>query len=152
ADPSELSRPGHALEQEEQEHRIQRALSRLSPEHRAVLILKDMEGQKYETMAEMLQVPIGTVRSRLHRARLELRELLEKDEGAGKAQGQSPMLRARHRELLPAYVDGELSNRQRRQFLRLLHRSPEARVLLRQMQRDAKALRDLPRPRLPGDL
>jgi RNA polymerase sigma-70 factor (ECF subfamily) len=80
-DPSELSRPGHALEQQEQERRIQRALSRLSPEHRAVLILKDMEGQKYEAMAEVLQVPIGTIRSRLHRARLELRELLEKDEG-----------------------------------------------------------------------
>jgi RNA polymerase sigma-70 factor, ECF subfamily len=80
-DPSELSRPGHALEQEEQERRIQRALSRLSPEHRAVLILKDMEGQKYEAMAEILRVPLGTIRSRLHRARLELRELLEKDEG-----------------------------------------------------------------------
>jgi RNA polymerase sigma-70 factor (ECF subfamily) len=79
-DPSEQSRPGHALEQAEQEQRVQRALQKLSPEHRAVLILKDMEGQKYETMAEVLQVPIGTIRSRLHRARLELRELLEKDE------------------------------------------------------------------------
>ncbi len=79
-DPSELSRPGHALEQAEQERRIHAALSRLSPEHRAVLVMKDMEGQKYETMAEVLQVPIGTIRSRLHRARLELRELLEKDE------------------------------------------------------------------------
>jgi RNA polymerase sigma-70 factor, ECF subfamily len=80
-DPSELSRPGHALEQAEQERRIQQALSRLSPEHRAVLVMKDMEGQKYEMIAEVLEVPIGTVRSRLHRARLELRELLEKDEG-----------------------------------------------------------------------
>jgi RNA polymerase sigma-70 factor, ECF subfamily len=79
-DPSELSRPGHALERAEQERRIQQALSRLSPEHRAVLVMKDMEGQKYELIAEILQVPIGTVRSRLHRARLELRELLEKDE------------------------------------------------------------------------
>jgi RNA polymerase sigma-70 factor (ECF subfamily) len=79
-DPSELSRPGHALEQAEQEQRIHRALGRLSPEHRAVLVLKDMEGQKYETMAEVLQVPIGTIRSRLHRARLELRELLERTE------------------------------------------------------------------------
>jgi RNA polymerase sigma-70 factor (ECF subfamily) len=78
-DPSDLSRPGHALEQAEQDTRIRRALSRLSPEHRAVLVMKDMEGQKYETMAEVLQVPIGTIRSRLHRARLELRELLEKD-------------------------------------------------------------------------
>ena len=79
-DPSEQSRPGHALERAEQERRIQQALSRLSPEHRAVLVMKDMEGQKYETMAEILQVPIGTIRSRLHRARLELRELLEQSE------------------------------------------------------------------------
>ena len=77
-DPSDLSRPGHALEQSEQEQRIQRALARLSPEHRAVLVLKDMEGQKYEDMAEALGVPIGTIRSRLHRARLELREVLER--------------------------------------------------------------------------
>jgi RNA polymerase sigma-70 factor (ECF subfamily) len=79
-DPSVLSRPGHALEQAEQERRVWLALARLSPEHRAVLVMKDMEGQKYEAMAEVLQVPIGTIRSRLHRARLELRELLERDE------------------------------------------------------------------------
>jgi len=79
-DPSDLSRPGHAMEQAEQERRVRQALARLSPEHRAVLIMKDMEGQKYEMMAEVLGVPIGTIRSRRHRARLELRELLEKDE------------------------------------------------------------------------
>jgi RNA polymerase sigma-70 factor (ECF subfamily) len=81
-DPSDVSRPGHALEQAEQGRRVHEALARLSPEHRAVLVLKDMEGQKYETMADILQVPIGTIRSRLHRARLELRELLEKSEPA----------------------------------------------------------------------
>jgi len=79
-DESDSVRPGHALEQAEQERRIRKALNQLSPEHRAVLILKDMEGQKYEVMAEILEVPIGTIRSRLHRARTELRELLEKDE------------------------------------------------------------------------
>jgi RNA polymerase sigma-70 factor, ECF subfamily len=79
-DPSVLNRPGHALEQAEQERRIHQALNQLSPEHRAVLVMKDMEGQKYETMAEVLGVPIGTIRSRLHRARLELRELLEQNE------------------------------------------------------------------------
>ncbi len=79
-DPSELTRPDYNLEQQEQQRRIQRALARLSPEHRAVLVMKDMEGQKYETMAELLGVPIGTIRSRLHRARLELRELLEREE------------------------------------------------------------------------
>jgi RNA polymerase sigma-70 factor (ECF subfamily) len=83
ADPSEDSRPERALEQAELGQRVRDALGRLSPEHRAVLILKDMEGQKYEAMAEILQVPIGTIRSRLHRARLELRELLEKSEREG---------------------------------------------------------------------
>jgi RNA polymerase sigma-70 factor, ECF subfamily len=78
-DHSEMSRPDYALEMAEQERRIQHALNRLSVEHRAVLILKDMEGQKYESMAEILQVPIGTIRSRLHRARLELRELLDEN-------------------------------------------------------------------------
>jgi RNA polymerase sigma-70 factor (ECF subfamily) len=79
-DTSAFSRPGQSLEKADEERRIQTALNRLSPEHRAVLILKDMEDQKYEDMAEILQVPIGTIRSRLHRARLELRELLEKNE------------------------------------------------------------------------
>jgi RNA polymerase sigma-70 factor (ECF subfamily) len=83
-DVSEYSQPEHALEKAEEERRIQLALGRLSPEHRAVLIMKDMEGQKYETMAEVLQVPIGTIRSRLHRARLELRELLQQEEERGR--------------------------------------------------------------------
>jgi RNA polymerase sigma-70 factor (ECF subfamily) len=82
ADLSAGSAPGYALEQAEQGRRVHEALARLSPEHRAVLVMKDMEGQKYETMADILQVPIGTIRSRLHRARLELRELLERSEPA----------------------------------------------------------------------
>jgi RNA polymerase sigma-70 factor (ECF subfamily) len=56
---------------------LHRALGRLSQEHRLVLVLKDIEGMSYEEMAEVLEVPIGTVRSRLHRARLELKEVLE---------------------------------------------------------------------------
>jgi RNA polymerase sigma-70 factor (ECF subfamily) len=79
-DTSDAGRPGEALERAEEERRVQRALNRLSPEHREVLILKDLEGEKYEAMAERLGVPIGTIRSRLHRARSELRELLEQEE------------------------------------------------------------------------
>lgn len=79
-DPSEESRPGFALEQAEQGQRIQHALARLSTEHRAVLVMKDMEGMKYEDIARILDVPIGTIRSRLHRARLELRDVLGPDE------------------------------------------------------------------------
>ena len=75
-DSAESSRPGHAIEMAEEERMVHVALSKLSAEHRAVLVMKDMEGMKYEEMAEILEVPIGTIRSRLHRARLELREIL----------------------------------------------------------------------------
>ena len=68
------------MERAEEERRVQEALNRLSPEHRAVLILKEMEGQKYEQIADILQVPIGTIRSRLHRARLELRGIVQREE------------------------------------------------------------------------
>src|SRR5207253_6999031 len=71
-DPSEANRPEHAMEVAEEEQAVHAALNRLSPEHRVVLIMKDMEGQKYEEMASVLRVPIGTIRSRLHRARVEL--------------------------------------------------------------------------------
>lgn len=80
ADLSDTARPGRALEMAEDERLVQQALNRLSPEHRAVLVLKDMEGRKYEEMAEILEVPIGTIRSRLHRARLEMRDVLLKEE------------------------------------------------------------------------
>jgi RNA polymerase sigma-70 factor (ECF subfamily) len=75
-DASESNRPGHAIEMAEEERWVHEALGKLSAEHRAVLVMKDMEGMKYEDMAEALGVPVGTIRSRLHRARLEIRELL----------------------------------------------------------------------------
>jgi RNA polymerase sigma-70 factor (ECF subfamily) len=76
-DESEGSQPGAALERAEDERRLHVALAALTMEHRTVLVLKDIEGQKYEMIAEVLGVPIGTVRSRLHRARLELRDRLQ---------------------------------------------------------------------------
>jgi RNA polymerase sigma-70 factor (ECF subfamily) len=81
-DRSEVNRPGYALEMAEEERRVHDALARLSAPHRAVLVMKDMEGMKYEEIAEVLEVPIGTIRSRLHRARLEMKEILA-PEGAG---------------------------------------------------------------------
>lgn len=79
SDDSEYARPEAALERSEDERRLQEALNKLSEEHRIVLVLKEIEGQRYEEIAEILDVPIGTVRSRLHRARLELREILEQE-------------------------------------------------------------------------
>ncbi len=54
------------------------ALDRLSGEHRSILVLREMEELDYDAIAEILELPVGTVRSRLHRARIRLRELLEK--------------------------------------------------------------------------
>src|SRR5207248_8160558 len=60
-DESESSRPGLAVERAEDVERLQAALNRLTPEHRTVLVLKEIDGQKYEAIAELLQVPIGTI-------------------------------------------------------------------------------------------
>lgn len=69
--------PDQRLEQQERVQQVQSALALLSDEHRTVLVLREMEGCDYETIGEMLDLPVGTVRSRLHRARTELRELLK---------------------------------------------------------------------------
>lgn len=94
-DSSEYVKPGAALERTEDELRLNAAIAKLSAEHREVLLMKDIDGLKYEDIAEVLGVPIGTIRSRLHRARLELRELLvpldERDEsGAVDPLAQTP--------------------------------------------------------------
>ena len=79
-DLSESNRPGHAIEMAEEERMVHEALAKLSPEHRAVLVMKDMEGMRYEEMADVLDVPVGTIRSRLHRARLEMRDILMQED------------------------------------------------------------------------
>ncbi len=55
---------------------VQRALMDLSVELRAVVVLSDIEGYSYEEIGEMLRVPVGTVKSRLHRARKALQDRL----------------------------------------------------------------------------
>jgi RNA polymerase sigma-70 factor (ECF subfamily) len=55
---------------------VRNALDRLSLEHRTILVLREMENCDYDQIAVLLDVPVGTVRSRLHRARIELRREL----------------------------------------------------------------------------
>ncbi len=61
----------------EQAELVQAALLEISDEHRQILVLREMEDYSYETIAEILELPVGTVRSRLFRARLQLKEQLE---------------------------------------------------------------------------
>jgi RNA polymerase sigma-70 factor (ECF subfamily) len=65
------------VEKDELRQCVQRAIAMLDVERRAVLLLRDFDGLDYEQIAEALEIPIGTVRSRLHRARLELKLILE---------------------------------------------------------------------------
>ncbi len=69
--------PEHHLEQQETVALVRQALAALSEEHRAILVLREIDGCDYETIGKLLDLPVGTVRSRLHRARMQLRELLK---------------------------------------------------------------------------
>jgi len=55
---------------------IERAIAQLRPEYRACILLRHVDGRAYEEIAEMLDLPLGTVKTYIHRARNELRRLL----------------------------------------------------------------------------
>lgn len=63
---------------------LQQALSKLSADHREVVILHEIEGRTYEEAAEILGVPVGTVKSRLHHAFQQLRRSLFMTEEASR--------------------------------------------------------------------
>jgi RNA polymerase sigma-70 factor (ECF subfamily) len=69
----ESYRPDRAAHLRELEGLIERALQKLSPDHREVIILREMQGLDYEAVAEVIGCRKGTVKSRLARAREQLR-------------------------------------------------------------------------------
>lgn len=79
--------PGPRADAERAELRLRvwRALAALSDPHREVLVLRDYQDLSYDEIAGVLRVPLGTVMSRLHRARRALKERLEADGGARRA-------------------------------------------------------------------
>lgn len=60
---------------------LEQALKHLSAEQRSVLVLREVHGFNYEELAIILNIPVGTVRSRLHNARMQLRHLLSHERG-----------------------------------------------------------------------
>ena len=78
---SPIAAPDSSLLEEETASRVQQALRSLQKEFRAVMVLREMEGCDYATISEMLDIPIGTVRSRLSRGRGMLRDLLQESIG-----------------------------------------------------------------------
>ena len=68
--------PPRSLERDEEQHQVREALKRLEEHHRTVLVLREFDGFDYQTIADLLDVKVGTVRSRLSRAREQMKREL----------------------------------------------------------------------------
>lgn len=75
ADPASGD-PAASLEKQQLRERVQEGLEQLDPDYRSILLLRDMEGLDYDTIADTLAISRAAVKSRLHRARLELARVL----------------------------------------------------------------------------
>jgi RNA polymerase sigma-70 factor (ECF subfamily) len=84
-----IERPDEAVEGRQVERLVQRALSELEEEHRELVVLRDVENLSYEEIQEITGLPEGTVKSRLHRARLALQQRVRAlSEGLGQPRGK----------------------------------------------------------------
>jgi RNA polymerase sigma-70 factor (ECF subfamily) len=77
ADGNKGSVPSDEAQRSDLRQAIDRAMAELSPEHRAVVLLKDFEGMEYKDIAKVVGCSIGTVMSRLFYARRHLQRLLK---------------------------------------------------------------------------
>ena len=75
--PSKLGDSFKEAQRSEMSKRIRDGLAELTPEHRAAILLREVEGLSYDEISEVMQCPRGTVMSRLHYARNRLREILK---------------------------------------------------------------------------
>jgi RNA polymerase sigma-70 factor (ECF subfamily) len=76
--PASMGRPDHQVEGADLEQLIQRLIAELDDDHRILIVLRDVEELSYEEIGQITELPEGTVKSRLHRARLALRARLKK--------------------------------------------------------------------------
>ena len=73
---SRVQSPVEILAREEQQDALRRAIDQLPDEQKAVVILSEIQGMKYQDIGEILGVPVGTVKSRMHTAMEKLKDLL----------------------------------------------------------------------------
>lgn len=74
--PDEADIPEEALHRRQVQRLVQRAVQLLRPDYREIIVLRDIQELSYQEISEVLGLPEGTIKSRLHRARWELKELL----------------------------------------------------------------------------
>lgn len=75
--PDKADDPRQELDRKDKKARIQDAINSLDEEHKSVVVLRDIEEMSYEDIAQTLDLNIGTVKSKLHRARQVLKEKLK---------------------------------------------------------------------------
>ncbi len=78
-DRDPVRQPASELERRERQQRLELKLKLLRPEYRSLLVLRDLEGLSYTEIADVLDMPLGSVKGRLHRARAELIDLLRRN-------------------------------------------------------------------------
>lgn len=148
--------PELLAEQREQQEALQRALDQLSPEHRQVLLLRVVQQMSYDEIAQALSLESGTVKSRISRARRQLREILLRQ---GNFFSDSAVLPNRkegvsmhcNQEQIEALLDGELTGPEGDAVLAHLRDCPGCRSYYRQLLAMEQALRADTDP-VPEDL
>lgn len=81
ANVGQVERPDEAMAGRQVERIVQEAIQKLEPSFRECLVLRDVEELSYEEIGEITGLPAGTVKSRIHRARTQLKELVESELG-----------------------------------------------------------------------
>lgn len=76
--PDHSTNPETMLASKQLQKIVQDAINELDPDHKEIVILRDIEGFSYEEIAQILNLPEGTTKSRLHRARMVVKEKLKK--------------------------------------------------------------------------
>jgi RNA polymerase sigma-70 factor (ECF subfamily) len=81
ANVAQVARPDEMMAGKQVERIVQDAIASLEPSFRECLVLRDVEELSYEEIGEITGLPAGTVKSRIHRARTQLKEIVEKELG-----------------------------------------------------------------------
>ena len=91
-EPEDAHDPSEGIEREDQRALLMKAMQLIEEEDRKLLLLRELEELPYDEIASILDIPVGTVRSRLHRARESLRAALGTRGAAGRLsmEGQTP--------------------------------------------------------------
>lgn len=143
--------PDTALMREEDAERVRRAILKIPPSYRLVLVLHDMEGLDTDQVAKVTGVRPGTVRVRLHRARLFVRRELSKEAvSESVSTGEAPVRTTDCKRMFAAlsdYIDGELPDSSCDDIRRHLSDCAPCIAFLKDLNRAVDNVKNVPPPR-----